>query len=123
MIDTVIISGGNIQNGFALDFLKKRIKEGGRESLALVAADSGMEWFMRNREFIPDLAIGDFDSLSEEGQKYMESLKGPEIIRLKPEKDDSDTQSAVNQMIRKGANAAVVRSYEPVVIFRESFSL
>lgn len=32
----------------------------------------------------------------------MESLKGPEIIRLKPEKDDSDTQSAVNQMIRKG---------------------
>ena len=32
-----------------------------------------------------DLAIGDFDSLSEEGQKYMESLKGPEIIRLKPE--------------------------------------
>ena len=59
MIDTVIISGGNIQNGFALDFLKKRIKEGGRESLALVAADSGMEWFMRNREFIPDLAVGD----------------------------------------------------------------
>ena len=42
MIDTIIISGGNIQNGFALDFLKKRIKEGGRESLALVAADSGM---------------------------------------------------------------------------------
>lgn len=27
------------------------------------------------------------------------------------------------EMIRKGANAAVVRSYEPVVIFRESFSL
>ena len=85
MIDTVIISGGNIQNGFALDFLKKRIKEGGRESLALVAADSGMEWFMRNREFIPDLAVGDFDSLSEEGKKYMESLNGLKIIRLKPE--------------------------------------
>ena len=48
---------------------------------------------MKNREFNPDLAIGDFDSLSEEGQKLMESLKGPEIIRLKPEKDDSDTQS------------------------------
>ena len=103
MIDTVIISGGNIQNGFALDFLKKRIKEGGRESLALVAADSGMEWFMRNREFIPDLAVGDFDSLSEEGKKYMESLNGLKIIRLKPEKDDSDTQSAVNHMISEGS--------------------
>ena len=103
MIDTIIISGGNIQNGFALDFLKKRIEESRGEKITLVAADKGMEWFMKNREFIPDLAIGDFDSLSEEGQKYMESLKGPEIIRLKPEKDDSDTQSAVNQMIRKGA--------------------
>ena len=108
MIDTVIISGGNIQNGFALDFLKKRIKEGGRESLALVAADSGMEWFMRNREFIPDLAVGDFDSLSEEGKKYMESLNGLKIIRLKPEKDDSDTQSAVNHMISEGSREILI---------------
>ena len=108
MIDTVIISGGNIQNGFALDFLKKRIKEGGRESLALVAADSGMEWFMRNREFIPDLAVGDFDSLSEEGKKYMESLNGLKIIRLKPEKDDSDTQSAMNYAIQNGAKKIMV---------------
>lgn len=38
----------------------------------------------------------------------MESLKGPEIIRLKPEKDDSDTQSAVNQMIRKGAKDILI---------------
>ena len=104
MIDTVIISGGNIQDGFALGFLKKRIEEGQRESLALVAADKGMEWFMRNREFTPDLAVGDFDSLSEEGEAYMESLKDLEIVRLKPEKDDSDTQSAVNHMIREGAD-------------------
>ena len=68
--------------------------------MPLIAADSGMEWFMRNREFIPDLAVGDFDSLSEEGKKYMETLcNGLKIIRLKPEKDDSDTQSAVNHMI------------------------
>ena len=38
----------------------------------------------------------------------MESLKGPEIIRLKPEKDDSETQSAVNQMIRKGAKDILI---------------
>ena len=84
MIDTIIISGGNIQNCFALDFLKKRIEESRGEKITLVAADKGMEWFMKNREFIPDLAVGDFDSLSEEGKKDMESLKGPEIIRLKP---------------------------------------
>ena len=41
MIDTIIISGGNIQNGFALDFLKKRIEESRGEKITLVAADKG----------------------------------------------------------------------------------
>ena len=36
--------------------------------MPLLRADKGMEWFMRNREFTPDLAVGDFDSLSEEGE-------------------------------------------------------
>ena len=31
---------------------------------------------MKNREFIPDLAIGDFDSLSEEGQKIYGKPEG-----------------------------------------------
>ena len=88
--------------------MKKRIEEGQRESLALVAADKGMEWFMRNREFTPDLAVGDFDSLSEEGEAYMESLKDLEIVRLKPEKDDSDTQSAVNFAIDRGAERIII---------------
>lgn len=108
MIDTVIISGGNIQNGFALDFLKKRMEKDQGENLTLVAADKGMEWFMKNREFIPDLAVGDFDSLSEEGENYMDSLKDLKVIRLKPEKDDSDTQSAVNQVIRDGAKDILI---------------
>ena len=108
MIDTIIISGGNIQNGFALDFLKKKIKENGRENLTLVAADKGMEWFMKNREITPDAAVGDFDSLSVEGQNYMESLDGLKIIRLKPEKDDSDTQSAVNHMVEEGAREILI---------------
>ena len=67
-----------------------------------------MPLFMRNREFIPDLAVGDFDSLSEEGKKYMESLNGLKIIRLKPEKDDSDTQSAVNHMISEGSREILI---------------
>lgn len=36
MIDTVIISGGNIQDGFALGFLKKRIEEGQEKALPLL---------------------------------------------------------------------------------------
>ena len=37
------------------------------------------------------------------GEKYLDSLKETEIVRLKPEKDDSDTQSAVNFAIDRGA--------------------
>ena len=42
MIDTVIISGGNIQNGFALDFLKKRIEEAEEKALPLLRQT--VEW-------------------------------------------------------------------------------
>lgn len=58
MIDTIIISGGNIQNGFALDFLKKRIEESRGEKITLVAADKGMEWFMKTGNLFRILQLG-----------------------------------------------------------------
>lgn len=105
MIDTIIVSGGNIHNGFALDFLKEKIKE--NDKLNLIAADKGVEFFM-NHHLMPDLVVGDFDSLSKEGLDYLDSLENTEVIRLKPEKDDSDTQSAVNFAINRGAKNIVI---------------
>lgn len=97
MKDTIIVSGGNIHKDFALDFLKKNKTE----NTCLIAADRGVEFFM-GTDLEPDVAVGDFDSLSAEGAKYMETLKHTEIRRLKPEKDDSDTQSAANYAIEQG---------------------
>ena len=51
----------------------------------------------------PDVIVGDFDSLSEKGKIYLDTLQNVEILRLKPEKDDSDTQSATNLAIQKGS--------------------
>ena len=102
MIDSVIVSGGNIQKGFALDFLK-RIKEERQDGgLCLIAADKGLEFFMETG-LAPDVIVGDFDSLSEKGKIYLDTLQNVEILRLKPEKDDSDTQSATNLAIQKGS--------------------
>ena len=102
MIDTVIVSGGNIQKGFALDFLK-RIKEERQDGgLCLIAADKGLEFFMETG-LAPDVIVGDFDSLSEKGKIYLDTLQNVEILRMKPEKDDSDTQSATNLAIQKGS--------------------
>ena len=119
MIDTIIVSGGNIHSDFALDFLKKN-------EACLIAADKGLEFFLEH-QLLPDAVIGDFDSLSEDGKKFLEiqeersmdseipyggmtewklqkgfgnEKKEIKVIRLRPEKDDSDTQSAMNYAIQ-----------------------
>ena len=103
MKDTIIVSGGNIHKDFALDFLKKNKTE----HTCLIAADRGVEFF-RGTEFRPDVAVGDFDSLSAEGKKYMETLTHTKIIRLKPEKDDSDTQSAAKYAMEQGTEKIMI---------------
>ncbi len=134
MTDTIIVSGGDIQSDFALDFLKKNADKAGKENIRLIAADRGLEFFMKYR-IMPDMVIGDFDSLSEEGKEYLEisertkkyskipyggmtnwkvkkdsgeEKKEIEVVLLRPEKDDSDTQSAMNYAIRTGAKEIAI---------------
>ena len=107
MIDTVIVSGGMIQKDFALDFIKKIEKERKGEKLLLLAADRGLDFF-RETGLTPDIADGDFDSLSKEGKAYLESLSGTEIVKLNPEKDDTDTQSTLDLAIEKGAKNILI---------------
>ena len=54
---TIIISGGAIEDGFALGFLEK-IKPD-----CMVAADRGLDFCYRNR-IQPDCIVGDFDSIA-----------------------------------------------------------
>ena len=134
MIDTVIVSGGDIQSDFALDFLKKNTDKAGKEKICLIAADRGLEFFLEH-QILPDIVIGDFDSMSETGKEFLRSadekksdleipyggmtkwklrkktekgIKTIEIVRLRPEKDDSDTQSAMNYAIRTGAKEIAI---------------
>lgn len=106
MIDTIVVSGGNIQEDFALDFLKKTEEKQGKMPY-LIAADRGLEFFLHTG-IKPDMAVGDFDSLSDEGKEFLKSLEGTEICRLRPEKDDSDTQSAVCRGAERGGKNIVL---------------
>lgn len=54
---------GNIHSDFALDFKKNEA--------CLIAADKGLEFFLEH-QLLPDAVIGDFDSLSEDGKKFLE---------------------------------------------------
>ena len=98
--DTIIVSGGNIEDDFALDFIGKTHGD----SVRLIGADRGMEFFFRN-SLIPDLAIGDFDSIGSEAMRYMQRLEenGLTVIRLRPQKDDTDTQAAFFHAVKEGA--------------------
>ena len=57
----------------------------------------------------PDVAVGDFDSLSAEGAKYMETLKHTGNSQTEArEEDDSDTQSAANYAIEQGTERIMI---------------
>ncbi len=103
MKEAVIVSGGNINGDFALDFLKQKTEAKGRDGICLLAADRGLEFFGKT-SFVPDVAVGDFDSLSPEGQELLQNFEGQgmAVCRLRPEKDDSDTQSALMQAVSMG---------------------
>lgn len=66
-----------------------------REKSFLICADGGLDT-ARRYGMVPDLVIGDFDSL--QGDLPIES----EIIRLKVEKDDTDLMAAVRIALERG---------------------
>lgn len=67
-----------------------------------VAADSGIKNAIMLGDHI-GVAVGDFDSFSER-----DIPEDAEIIRLKPEKDITDSQAAVEVAIERGANSFVI---------------
>ena len=59
----IIVVGGHINDIFAKEFIEKERPE------LCIAADSGMNFFYRNK-LTPDWIIGDFDSASSEALDY-----------------------------------------------------
>ena len=62
-----IIAGGKIEDAFAIEVLK------GFAEKTVIAADSGME-FLRRNEIVPQVIIGDFDSVSMVSEKRRDRL-------------------------------------------------
>ena len=106
--DTIIISGGRIDFDHARSSVQKVIKERGREKVCIIAADHGLDFLLRSR-IKPDIVIGDFDSAGPEALVFLEKEEhsqkenGPQIIRMKPEKDISDTHAALIEAEKRGS--------------------
>lgn len=67
----------------------------------IICADRGI-CHARNLGITPDLIVGDFDSGSEEDLAYFQN-QGIAISRFQPEKDETDTEIALQKAIEMGA--------------------
>jgi thiamine pyrophosphokinase len=71
-----------------------------------IAADGGYLNARRLGEKI-DLLVGDLDSLGETAAAEVEALGG-EVLRVPAEKDETDTQLAVHEAVKRGADEIVI---------------
>lgn len=93
----LIISGGKIEEPFAVDYMKSQNFD------IVIAADSGIEFLYRH-QLKPDILVGDFDSANKEIVAYYKNDTEVEFREFQPEKDDTDTEIAVLLAIEKGAD-------------------
>lgn len=100
----IIISGGSIEDEFAKAWIKQEQPD------YTIAADSGME-FMRRANLVPDMIIGDFDSVDVKTLDFFRAdYTEKEIVwkQLNPVKDDTDTEFAIWQAIALGAKEIMI---------------
>ena len=71
-----------------------------KETDLIIAADKGLEYCQRDG-IVPDIVVGDFDSLGYHPEKV-------NVITLPVEKDDTDTSFAVKYAMDKGYNRFVI---------------
>lgn len=72
----------------------------------VIGVDGTADLFCQTK-LIPDVLIGDFDTASPAYVSVLEK-SGVKIIRLKPEKDETDTEAAVNYAISMGAEEIII---------------
>lgn len=103
-MSAIIVSGGDLAEEEAASFIRKEKERHQRvgDDLLLVAADRGLDHMMK-MDITPDLIIGDFDSASEQtkGACVTYEKAGVTVIRLNPVKDDTDTEAALKETIRR----------------------
>lgn len=105
--DAIIVSGGKLDFDQAYLSILETKRRRGRENVCLIAADHGLDFMVHNK-IRPNIVIGDFDSAGPDALAFLEKEENsdrenrPQIIRLKPEKDISDTHAALIEAEKRG---------------------
>ncbi len=97
----LIVSGGSIEDEFAKEWMKQYQPD------YIIVADSGME-FMKRIGMLPNMIIGDFDSVNQETLAFFKEKQGIVWKQLNPVKDDTDTEFAIRQAIALGTEEITI---------------
>ena len=99
MKQCLLICAGEADPG-SLAFYKEKNKD---KSIYIIAADGGVK-SCKEAGLVPDLIVGDFDSLEGDYPDYypMDIYPGIEVISLPKEKDDTDTVYAIRLAADRG---------------------
>ncbi len=95
-IRTLIVSGGRIDRDFALSFLNGRTYDN------IIAVDGGL-MILHELGWMPTDIVGDFDTVEPELLALYEDRKEVRIRRFNPQKDDTDSEIAVNMAVEYGS--------------------
>ena len=95
------VSGGSLNK----EFVTKVVGQGRYDRI--LAADSGMN-ALYAAAVTPDIIIGDFDSADEKILAFFQQNKAIDFCTLNPEKDDTDTEFAIRESIRRGADSITI---------------
>lgn len=95
----IIISNGTIEN---YSFYKKILKDYD----LIICADGGAQ-HAKHMGIVPDVVMGDFDSISPNDLNDMKS-QGIRIVPYPPVKDETDTQLVINYAIEQGYKELVL---------------
>lgn len=85
---TIIVSGGMLDEAFSLDILKSE------ETEMIIGVDRGLI-FLYEHGILPNYIVGDFDSTPDEVVKYYREQTDIPIREFNPVKDATDTEIAL----------------------------
>ena len=97
----LIVSGGSLNK----EFVTKVVGQGRYDRI--LAADSGMN-ALYAAAVTPDIIIGDFDSADKKILAFFQQNKEIDFCTPNPEKDDTDTEFAIRESIRRGADSITI---------------
>lgn len=98
---TIIVSGGSIQEEFALRFLRAAPYE------ELIGVDNGLAFLYRN-QIRPTRIVGDFDTADPGTVAWYKSQKDIEVHTFNPVKDATDTQIALELALAIGSTSITI---------------